>query len=126
MEILKELVEKEAKKLRKYSTEEERSNLDIDSLWANNRRRCIYGQMTGDCFSERANSLIIKCCKQVYTGNLSNLKLNGAPHKIDLHEERGRYYFSPIEIFIFHNDKRSSGVVNLVAYLKGEIDELKL
>ncbi len=59
---LKEAVVKEGLLLRKYATKKEKRKLKefsyLDSL---NRKMCIYGQMTGDAFNDRATELKKLC-----------------------------------------------------------------
>ena len=120
------LTKKEAKKLRKHATPEELGNLMISELDASSYSKCIYGQMTGNCNSWRANQLIIQCAERVYNSingyddDINNL--NGAPREV-AYDERTEEYFSPIEMFIYftNNDNKRS----LVNYLKGKSDELK-
>lgn len=59
---LKELVVDEALKLRKYATKEEKERLDFETMICT-ETGCIYGQMTGNCYSERALLLKSKCAK---------------------------------------------------------------
>lgn len=71
--VLKELVIKEAQNLRKFAYKSELARLSAEHIDAEHSEKCVYGQMTGDCFSNRANNLIIKCCEKVYkvVNNLS-------------------------------------------------------
>ena len=55
-------VKKEVNKLRKLATKEELNRLNVDTLSAFSTSSCIYGQITTDCFSDRAAELIEKCC----------------------------------------------------------------
>lgn len=60
------LVIQEAKNLRKLATREEKDQLNLVTLNPRNEWKCIYGQMTGSCFSDRAEELIVKSCQRVY------------------------------------------------------------
>lgn len=48
--------------LKQYATKEEINKLDFTDLNPNLRYSCIYGQMTGNCWSPRALELITLCC----------------------------------------------------------------
>lgn len=135
MNKLKELaplVIAEADNLKKYATKEEIDRLDFSRLSTIDRNRCIYGQMTGDCYNDRANELIIQCATRVYetpngSVNLSTATLNGNPYKIS----KLRYfsYHSPIEMFITYcrMDTDKDNLNNdLIDYIKGNISELKI
>ncbi len=130
------LVKDEAKKLRKLALPKEKDKLKIKSLDSGDRTRCIYGQMTGNCNSERAGELIVNCAKRVYnTAPISSdilrlSKLNGKPKKIDFNDDdRTWKYISPIEKFIWLNDNVKGGKKEnneiLVDYLKGKTKTLK-
>lgn len=131
-EILFDLVKQEALNIRKYASKEEKANLNIQEFDADNRTECIYGQMTGNCYSRRAYSLIRKCAAKVYLsddiglyrGNIDNL--NGKPEVIKEVEDRISHYHSPIELFVSINewDGKQENVIRLMDYIKGNDDEL--
>lgn len=121
------LVIEEAKNLKKNATKEELENLNFEELDPDWPVKCIYGQMTGSCNSERAVNLIVTCAKRVYHSNCSNgktlsNKLNGSP--VGLHRNK---YWSPIEVFIINAKYNDSSEMNnkLIQYLKGERKTLK-
>lgn len=124
------LVIEEATALRKHATKEERSNLNFENLNPDSQRRCIYGQMTGDCFSERAKKLIEKSCRRVYStnGKFADAKLNGSPVGKYRATNGGRLfgqntdYWSPIELFISKATSRMNQ--KLIQFIKGEIKSL--
>jgi len=127
---MKRLVIQEAKNLKRYATKNELSYLDFDNLKPDNKGGCIYGQMTGNCFSRRAEDLIIRCAPRVYKINsvgqtpalygLINNRLNGKPSY-----EKARYtYFSPIEVFIYNNRNKENNK-RLIDYLKDKNNNLK-
>lgn len=60
-EKLKEEVKKEALRLKKTATQEERDRLDFRNLNPLLADQCIYGEMTGNCYSDRAKELFDKC-----------------------------------------------------------------
>lgn len=125
-------VKAEAKALREHATKEELGRLDFNNLDPNDKRYCIYGLMTGNCNSERAIELITKCCTRYFhnndvMGNMSSFEIaaqrvNGGT--CDLASARGLEirYFSSIETYIFFGDRKR----NLIAYLRGETDDLNL
>lgn len=122
------LVMDEAKNLKKFATKEELDRLDIYTLDSNDKTKCIYGQTTGDCMSDRAIELIKKCAKRVYHASPGSpgdsKKLNGSPNKIN---RRGVAYcinyFSPIEVFIDRADIKMNG--KLIDYLQGKRKRLQ-
>jgi hypothetical protein len=113
----------EARSLKKLITPEERYRLNIDNLDTQSASQCIYGQLTGNCHSERAVELIKASCSRVYhapkgSHPRTSTKMNGSPKKTP-REVAGYYkYWSPIEVWI---DRDIPGFnKQLVAYLKGE------
>lgn len=137
-EQFKEDVRKEAEALRVHATGEEREKLDIEELRPSNISHCIYGQMTGNCYSLRAAALISQCCVRYFrkeimpdffkhNTTLENIQkgVNGMSVK-DFIEHRTRcdeVHFSAIEAYILLPEARNA---NLIAYLKGETDTLEL
>lgn len=98
------LVVDEAKKLKEFTTNEEKANLDIEIFNPESRSRCVYGLLTGSCFSLRSAELIEKCAKRVYVAEDGKApkeckKLNGKP-KSGQRTLIGTEYWSPIERFI--------------------------
>lgn len=135
-ETLIELVKKEAENLRKHATKQEKTQLCIEELLPAKTSDCIYGQMTGNCYSTRASTLIEKCCKKVYHHYLSgddnlnlfeHANLNGKPD-ISASKLKARIgtWFSPIECFITipHNQKSDNNKI-LIDYIKGYSDTLE-
>lgn len=127
---MKELATGEAKKLKKFATKDEIDNLNLKQLDPADISRCIYGQMTGDCNSRRAQELIGKCCTQVYDTALVsknydiNAQLNGKPFEIP--GERHTHYQSPIEMLIYDSNGGFSARKKIIAFLKGETETLSL
>lgn len=130
MQIMQDLVKKEARNLRKYATEDERLELNFDDLDPDSPFRCVYGLMTGNCFSERADQLIKQCAERVYNkegDGVRGFPLNGKPTG-----GRGGSsiafadYYSPIEVFILQeNEAQTANNKRLLAYLRGETKTLK-
>lgn len=48
--------------IRTHAAIVEKEKLNFRRIDPTNEKLCIYGQMTGDCSSERAYELIEKCC----------------------------------------------------------------
>lgn len=120
-----ELVIEEATALREHATTEEKNNLNFNRLVPDNDYSCIYGQMTGYCFSRRASELIQKSCQKVYTAfkipaYTTEQNLNGTPIGRERHE-----YWSPIEVFITgKRDDQEELNRRLIQFIKGEIKTL--
>jgi len=131
--IFPPLVLEEAKNLRKYAKKEEINRLEFRVLYSESRTGCVYGQMTGDCFSERAQFLIENSCSKVYKAMpgealCDNAELNGPPKKYK--GDRQLSYWSPIEVFISKNAKENNYELNeeLVKFIKAPlsfIDKIK-
>jgi hypothetical protein len=123
------LTRHEAKALRRNATSEQRGRLNFQTLEAKDSYNCVYGQMTGSCWSGEAERLIKKCASRVYpshqidivTYGEGEIKANGEPSS-----NRNKYY-SPIEIFISSKNNQINGNNRkLLEYIKGETDELNL
>jgi hypothetical protein len=132
------LVESEARKLKEFSNNEEKEILEDnrDNLCSSSAYSCIYGLMTGNCFSDRATSLIDKCNENLLNGLYNDARLvnNGVYRKetmqrvFNLEEIRSeRRGFTPIENFInlFENNKRGKNK-ELIDFLVGKTDKLDL
>jgi hypothetical protein len=123
------LVIKEAKNLKKLATPEELNQLNFDRLHPQSEYRCVYGLMTGHCFSDRANLLISECAPRVYIHTPEaeeNDKILAKTLNGKLKEPRKEMiHWSPIEVFIFKKKNQESGAnERLVKYIKGEIKAL--
>lgn len=112
---LKQLVINEAVKLRENATSEELGRLDFGDLDPNNIYDCIYGQLTGNCESERAHDLF-RLCSKPYSGVAYKYK---RPTKKNL-VGRGR---SPIEFYILRESAKNA---TLIQFLRGERDTLTI
>lgn len=126
-ETLHSLVKAEAESLRIKAKKKELDNLDFNSLKPNDITLCVYGQMTGHCYSDRAGKLINSCAVKVYTTDdtlsdaLLGKKLGNSPKK-----EQRDYYFSPIEVFIYKKENQKNGNNKmLIDYLKGKRKTLR-
>ena len=122
--LLKE-VKQEAIKLKKYATKDELCKLNLNLLQSDSPCRCIYGQMTENCFNARATELIMLCNDRLYEldNNKPDVKdaLNG---EIKIVEERVKQNaYSPIEIFI-DLPNNFINIDKLIKFLKYEIGNL--
>lgn len=132
-------VTKEAQALRVHATAEERSKLSFESLKPSNMNNCIYGLMTGNCFTERAALLIDQCCVRFFkheimpdyfrvSATIDNILkgVNGVKVENFVEERTGiadGMHYSAIEAYILLPDAKNA---NLIAYLKGETETLDL
>lgn len=125
---LRSLVIEEAINLKTHTTDEEKKSLNFHFLDEDSSYNCLYGQMTGNCFSKRASELITKCATKVYKSNISNFslmqgaELNGKPELIIGRVRRDKY-FSPIEIFLVEENK-SKNVERLFDFIQGKSEKL--
>lgn len=108
-------VAKEARALRKHATKKELELLNFETFDGGDVKKCIYGQMTGDCDSDRASELIQLCAPIYFEGSSGGYKTNSV-------FEIFRY--SPIERYVaqYVSEKNK----NLIAFLKGERKDLVL
>jgi hypothetical protein len=135
--VLEPLVVAEATSIKKLALKRELKKLDFCNLAADDYQNCIYGQMTGDCFNERAYELIRKSCPSVidsnsdgaFKGDLLDLKEhakdNGVEKISEFDDTFRTSFYSPIEVFISRKRNRKNGNnAKLVAFLRGETDTL--
>jgi len=116
---LKALVKEEAEKLKIHATPEELERLDFKKLspWFDNL--CPYGQMTGSCYSPRAEELLNKCA-HAYSIGLSEF---AQANRKTFTEGSNRTHYSPIEFYIglVHANPEA-----LIDFLKGKSQTLNL
>jgi hypothetical protein len=132
-ETLYNLTVIEATNLKANATPEELAKLDFSTLNVDTQDKCIYGQMTGKCYSERATELIILCATEVYKGreewrketvtglHQTRYQLGGKPYPV---EQRAFEYHSPMERFLFWNRNPKVNNKILIDFLQGRIDTL--
>lgn len=122
------LVIAEAIKLKENSFKYERASLNFDSLDSERPSKCIYGQMTGNCWNNRATTLIEKSCERVITNNPNKSGITGAINGSPIGVDRD-FYWSPIESYIYLNERNlkfNKQNKVLIDFLKGETDTLVL
>lgn len=123
MKTLIELVEEEAKALRKNTTKKERNNLNFKNFNPNSVSRCVYGQLAGDCDNKRAHKLLKQCAPLVYgradTGRGIAGSISSETSKPII--RRRSQWWSPIEVYVAYNETRAESKLNskLLSYLRG-------
>lgn len=114
---LKQRVLEEATLLKQHATPEEIHKLDVDWIDPTNFEQCIYGQMTGNCYSERAHELLAKCAVWPYSIELDGyVKTQMGVTRWMNFRNGSSNGFSPIEYYIYN---RPDKIPVLVNYLKG-------
>jgi hypothetical protein len=141
----------EAKALKATAKLKEVKNLEASMLDPFDYRKCIYGQMTGDCFSARAAELIFECCPRYFIGEIdeegsgSLIDKDNGPMSLSAaigfvngvkvpevkgvedfvyHREHSAYmHFSSIEAYIV---TKGAKIPELIAFLKDETQTLEL
>lgn len=118
---LKELVKQEAKNIKKHASKAELNKLNFNGLNPVGFGGCIYGQMTGHCFSDRADYLIKKCASRIYkTYSVTDPSPKLLQQsRVTQRNQMDNYMWSPIEMFIANTPNLKDNK-NLIAYLKGE------
>lgn len=108
---------KEIRALKMHATEDERAKLDFERLDTSSLYSCIYGQMTGDCYSSRALKLIKLCANQRHSFCRLNID--------DIRESKPRVYanYTDLEVFIKEFPEHNK---EIIAYLRGEIKTLRI
>lgn len=129
-------VRTEIESIKLHATKKEKSRLNFKEFKPAYSEDCVYGQLTGDCRSERAIELIEKSCVRIWDLSEKNVDidkikdasfeeaksfLNGAFDKETFGD--GCQYLSALEGYIVL--KRANNE-NILAYIKGETDKLKL
>lgn len=118
---------REIEKLRERATPRELSKLSIGNLEPDQNHRCIYGLMTGDCFSARAIDLIVQCasrsvsCQRV--GYLDSIVHQPPRTKMKILDSVIRCNFTIAEHLIVNYPHNNPGII---AYLRGESDNFTL
>lgn len=135
-EFLKDVVH-EIEMLKLHATEEEKSRLDFDMFDPESVYRCIYGQLTGNCENKRAHTLMDKACKRVWNVQSAlgtdillgkNFKevnnfINGEYDEQMWGYSRSFTHLSALEGYIALKGAKNKQIIQ---YIKGEIDTLKL
>lgn len=129
-------VKQEIDNIKKFATQEEITNLDIEDFDPNYYSRCVYGQMSGHCRNDRGIELIKSCCIRYTkprdinsfesriseTFEKSKEQINGTEVE-GIGRGNDIVYFSALEHYILLKGSNNKGVIK---YLKGEQKTLKL
>lgn len=99
--------------IKKNATQEEIQKLDFTDFNHQKVGRCIYGQMTGYCFSKRANEIQKKKYKDL--GFIIDTSFEG--HNFT---KGNKYTALEKYLFMVSPDKH----LEIIQYLKGEINEI--
>lgn len=134
-------VKKEADAIKKNATNQEIAMLDIEELNHRNSYSCIYGQMTGFCYSERAANLIKQCTPRYFTqgaiAGMDEYTAKGIEEIINAANGNDIEYFvvsriegysifthfSAIEAYIGWGLANNAGLID---YIQGKTDTLTL
>ena len=113
-EFFEEVVE-EINTIIDKATDEELYKLDEDWLDAGDGERCIYGQMTGDCDSDRAKELMSKGFSSLWSFERAD---HSAPRKQDFITTKDDFLYTALELFIFPNHEMAVEILNRIKYRK--------
>lgn len=133
-------VKAEAEKLKNTATATELARLNIKYVRPDSHSHCIYGQITGSCFSGRATALIMACTPRYFERDViewvctqdEKMPVNEAIRFANGtvvesfasdRQQRWPMHYSAIEAYICTEGAK---IKNLVGYLKGETDTLEL
>jgi len=102
---IEEMISEEINNIRKYATHEEIEKLDSNKLNGRGSQTCIYGLMTGDCFSDRAHELLGLCARPYSSalGCKGDL-IREISWASQLKSGEGRILYSAIEYFLYTNE----------------------
>jgi hypothetical protein len=109
-------VRAEIENIKLFATKTQIKKLNFDTLNPEHTEKCIYGQMTGDCESPKAHNLIDKCCTKLTVDIDRFVKSTRPVREFDVN-------FSFLEAFIYNYTDNNK---NIIDYLKGATDKLKL
>lgn len=110
--FLKRVIE-EIETIKLKATDKEKSKLDFASFDKSMPALCIYGQMTGDCFSDRA--------KELFPKEYANLIPSEAFKQNDF--KKGNNY-TYLEKYLFYCEKSEHKII--IDYIKGASNELNI
>ncbi len=119
------LIAEELRNIKKYARNEEIDNIkEADTIYPNAATGCVYGIMTGSCWSHRAENLIRSCCPFV-VNNITDTFFEFTDDKLipaPLHSTSARNYYSPVEILLFRGSEAE--INNAICFLKGNSELL--
>lgn len=107
--------------IKQNATQEEISKLDIAVFSPTSRRSCIYGQMTGDCQSNRAKELYPKSLPTL--GSKGESLSEGVEYMNGMKRYLNDEYFTPLEAYL---PLERANPKEIIEYLKGETETISL
>lgn len=112
------MVQEELDTIKEKATKEEISRLNFEEFYYLGYDQCIYGQMTGDCGSQRA--------VEIYPKKFSELidLFSTEIVKFSAHDFSRGNSFTPLEEYLCMVKPEQHE--KLIKYLKGEIETIKL
>lgn len=115
-------VKQELDTIKEKATKTEIGNLNFDRFNHNSVSNCIYGQMTGDCDSPRAKELYPKKYDDVWDESIAVVgEINRSFKSQSMREGT---YLTALEKYLYMTTRNKHNEV--IKYLKGEINEIKL
>jgi hypothetical protein len=114
-----QLVQIELDNIKEKATEEEIGNLDFVGFNQEMPRNCIYGQMTGECDSDRAHELQVKTFSDIGFDWFCGEFLTFSSQSMEKGNE-----FTYLEKYLFM--VKSPQHEKIIQYLKSEINTIKL
>ena len=115
---LKKLVIEEATKLKQHATKTQLRKLAYLTLNGTSTKNCIYGKMTGDCYSREATRLL-NLCATPYSSSIN--ELTDPNQEIFKEGYFVRAVYSPIEYYIADQNAEKKALVD---FLKGKRETL--
>jgi len=110
-------VKNELIRIRKKATQEEIKKLNFAKFDHKSTYACIYGQMTGDCKSDRANKLQPK--QYEYIGAYGSKKF-----KFEVQTFEDGYRFTALEKYLYMCTKAQQRLI--FQYLRKKIDNIEI
>lgn len=116
------LVQNELDTIKAKATKEEIEQLSMSRFDYSKPEKCIYGLMTGNCYSDRA--------KELYPKQYSNIEIhpyngeNYFPFKKQSYSKKGDVKFTPLEKYLYMVNAPQHE--KIIQYLRNEIETIKL
>lgn len=114
---------KEIKNLRKHLTKEQKERLDFESFDPINGFTCIYGQVSGNCFSATAKELIKKCANNKHSFNTIGIPEVNEKTLSNFSPRNTWHNYTFLEHYIATTPQNNEHIIN---YIKGIDKRLKL
>jgi len=118
-----DMVRHEVEQLKIHLTDEQKGKLDKATFKPTHSEHCVYGQITGDCFSHEAAKLVDACAVSIGVADcpLDVKSFDLPPSERGFFDGYAPIGFTPLEKYIYGSPKH-----NILEYLKGEADTLQL